>query len=285
MENCAFGEKCKYLQFAGEDCKNYNGANVKLKGILFDVNDFWMIVSHGNCITRVETCRWLQRGSKDVLKDFLRPPYDPWLVCTNAICDDMHVKIMDCSVSVNETAWLGTGANGRVFKLTNGQILKIVVGNKSDDVETEYNSMMQLLNDQRTSSLVFPLVEHSYCRGEVGTVKYAGYRMLTEGRKIEFPVTKQLKMKLASSLYQLHKQNVIHGDPRIQNALLLDDAVKWIDFRTSSMVTAMISRRRDVEILIKSLKCTEDSRTNEEIRKYAESPTEPSLSAIVCENW
>jgi hypothetical protein len=35
----AFGDKCKYLQITGEEeCLEINGVEIRLKGILFDVN-------------------------------------------------------------------------------------------------------------------------------------------------------------------------------------------------------------------------------------------------------
>ena len=43
----AFGDKCKYLQIIGEEFLDINGIEVRLKGILFDVNAFWMIKSAG----------------------------------------------------------------------------------------------------------------------------------------------------------------------------------------------------------------------------------------------
>ena len=49
-----FGEKCKYLQILGEDCRDVYGGWLHLKGILFDIENFWTIQSFGNAITDVE---------------------------------------------------------------------------------------------------------------------------------------------------------------------------------------------------------------------------------------
>jgi hypothetical protein len=59
----AFGQKSRYLQIAGEGCVDHNGAPPRLKGLLFDVTEFWMIRSSGNIIVDVVTCKWSQARS------------------------------------------------------------------------------------------------------------------------------------------------------------------------------------------------------------------------------
>ena len=247
-----FGEKCKYLQIAGEDCFDHNGVALKLKGILFDVDEFWMIRSSGNTIVDVVKCRWLQEGSRQCLVDFLRN-VDPWIDATAAICERLHESVVDFSGSEDGPAWLGSGANGRVFKLESGKVIKVVVGEHSQDVEKEFKTMLHNYKREATSSLVFPVVEGSHRAGIVGGVRYAGYLMAKEGEKMKRPLSDELRGKMAIALFGLHCNDVIHGDPRIENALLLDGEVKWIDFRESDMVTAKVSMRRDVSILFESL--------------------------------
>ena len=256
----AFGEKCKYLQIAGEDCVDYNDVAVKLKGVLFDVEEFWMIRSSGNTIVDVVKCPWTQSGSKQQLVNFLHVA-DPWLEALSCLCDALGVTILDLSSSPptkeGQTAFLGSGANGRVFKLSSGPVIKIVVGRKADNVEKEYKMMLKYLTDpayQQIQSLVFPVVESTFRDGVVcGGVSYAGYMLGQEGCKIVRPLSDEVKTELAAALYGLHSCDVIHGDPRIENALTLDGTLKWIDFRHSEVVTGKMSRRRDVEILYKSI--------------------------------
>lgn len=122
----AFGEKCKYLQVAGEDCVDHNGVALKLKGVLFDVEEFWMIRSSGNTIVDVVQCKWAQLSSKQRILDFLRVT-DPWLEATNSMCFMLDVNIADFSASMQErSAFLGCGANGRAFKQTSGAVIRIV---------------------------------------------------------------------------------------------------------------------------------------------------------------
>lgn len=58
---------------------------MKLKGVLFDVEEFWMIRSSGNTIVDVVRCQWSQQGSMNQLENFLRV-VDPWLDAVDALC-------------------------------------------------------------------------------------------------------------------------------------------------------------------------------------------------------
>lgn len=254
-----FGAICKYLQITGEDCVDYNGVAVRLKGVLFDFEELWMVQSSGNTIVRVDKCRIDQAGSREKLVNFLRVT-DPWMEASNSLCALLEESIVDYSRATSKISWLGSGANGRVFALNSGRVLKIVVGKRSDDVETEYELMISHLSQAALSPVVFPVVEGSYRDGtvwdgggHVSAVKFAGYMLAEQGVPLKIPLTSELKNKVAVALYTLHANKVIHGDPRIDNVLLLDGEVKWIDFRESFTVTSKVSIRRDVTTLFQSL--------------------------------
>eukprot|EP01033_Poteriospumella_lacustris_P016329 gene16329-11668_t len=73
-------------------------------------------------------------GSKQVLTDFLGGT-DLWLEATNSLCGALGVSIVDYSNTAEDlSAWLGTGANGRVFRLANDQVIKVVVGRRSEEI-------------------------------------------------------------------------------------------------------------------------------------------------------
>jgi hypothetical protein len=75
-------------------------------------------------------------GSREILIEFLQGS-NPWLEAINALCEKLGVSIVYYSNSeVDLSAWLGTGANGRVFRLTNHQVIMTVVGREmSEDVD------------------------------------------------------------------------------------------------------------------------------------------------------
>jgi serine/threonine protein kinase len=164
--------------------------------------------------------------------------------------------------------------------LNGGQVIKIVVGRKSDEVEKEYLLMLQYHKWEAITSLVFPVVEGSYRCGVMRGVRYAGYILDQEGQQIPLPVTNDLKKELVVSLCGLHSHSVIHGDPRIENVLILEGVVRWIDFCLCETVTTKISRRRDVEILYKSLGGLVGA-ASEEIEAYANGPTVEKLLCVL----
>ncbi len=90
-----------------------------------------------------------------------------------------------------------------------------------------------------------------------------------------------MKRQLAVSLCELHSHSVSHGDPRIQNVLILDGLVKWIDFRLSYFVLCTINRSCDVEILFKSLGGVVNDAVRKEISAYANDPTVEKLYSIL----
>jgi len=279
------------LHIAGEDCFDFDGYLLRLKGVSFDVNQFWMITSHGNAISEVVMCKWSQSGSKQLLVDFLSN-LDPWQKAATALCGALGVAIRDFSAADDddgeETAFLGSGANGRVFRLRCGAALKIVLGKKSNEVEKEYKLMLECQKKDKIQPFVFPLQEGSYRSGSADLVDYAGYILTRIGHRISPPpLSNDVKLKLVEALYGLHSNNVIHGDPRIDNALILDNgtsaaSVRWIDFRDADLVTYKVSIRCDVEILFKSIdgssSIVED--VADRIRDYMDDPNLDKLRTV-----
>ena len=280
IDMAAFGEMCKYLQIASENAVDFNGVAMKLKGVLFDIEEFWMIRSSGSTIIDVVKCKWTQCGSKHLLKNFLCA-VDAWQIASHALCDVLNVTIEDFSGSnQKQSAFLGAGANGRVFKLTGGAVMKIVLGKRSKEVGREFQLMKQYQDRIDIQSFVFPVVKKSFRRGTVRGVTYAGYLLAQEGVKLKRPLSHEIKVQLAASLYGLHSCGVIHGDARIDNALMLGGTLKWIDFREIEFVTTDISIRGDVQILLESLGGSLPDAENE-IEAYMNEPTLQRLETVL----
>lgn len=52
------------------------------------------------------------------------------------------------------------------------------------------------------------------------------------------------------TLGSLHEVNIVHGDSRIRDCILVEDSVRWIDFRTPAVVTdpsTIRPKRRGIE--------------------------------------
>jgi hypothetical protein len=290
----AFGEKCKYLQIAGQDFKDHNSMELSLRCVLFSVHELWMINSIGNAIVKVVKCKWSDKGSKQRLLDFLQES-DPWLQATRSLCVDMNVTIEDYSSrqeqekeqeheheqEQKQSSFLGAGANGRVFKLRNNdRVIKIVIGKKSNEVEKEYTIMLKYQETNDLKNFVFPVVEGSFKSGHIGRLAYAGYLLAKEGEKIQNFNSVKIKKSLASALYGLHSCNVIHGDPRIDNVLVLDGSLKWIDFRQSDPFATKFSKRYDVEILLTSLNLSVPNVDNE-IEEYVNDSSLEKLCQVL----
>jgi len=272
IDDEAFGEKCKYLQIAGQGTKDHAGSPLMLKGILFDADSFWAITSAGNEIISVVTSEWSRLGSKEFLINFLRPS-DPWMKATLALCETLKVRIEDFSarsVIVNESfAILGSGASGRVFRLEDGQALKVVIGASCDGFEIEFLNMEMLSKNPSTKDFVFPVVENSYKKGVLDGVHYAGYLLSAVGKPFNATsITPAQLEKIAVSLSALHRQGITHGDARIQNVLLYDGDARWIDFHHSKFqFTTEDLILNDISLLLESLGRPCDS--TEILRKYS----------------
>jgi hypothetical protein len=109
-------------------------------------------------------------------------------------------------------------------------VLKVVAGRNSRFVHMEYTAITELFNREDVSDVIFPVVADSYRFGRDENFKYiyAGYKLAREGKRIELPVSIEMKLKLAKLLWRLHSNNCIHGDPRVRNVLELDDSLNSI---------------------------------------------------------
>ena len=120
---------------------------------------------------------------------------------------------------------------------------------------------------------------------------YAGYILAQEGKPISCPIISiEVKVALANALNGLHSNGVVHGDPRIENALILNEAVKWIDFRDTDPVTTKKGIRRDVQILYQSVNGHDSSslearKTAAAIDAYVNDPTLERLCTILFKNY
>lgn len=257
IDDEAFGEKVKYLQSCGFQCRIWKDSNQPLKLLLFDIEEFWMIVGQGLSINELRKCKWTQAGSRQVLKQFLTTN-DPWMNATEFL-----LKNLECQLASNSPI-LGAGSYGRAFLLDNGQVLKVVVGPNAYHLEREYLKIQLLQDSPDTERFVVPIVDGSFRRGKMENIEFAGYLLQCKGDKIQSSPTIRnrnrmtniqdgdIEVRLVKFLYELHLTGITHGDPRVDNALLVKNELKWIDFMDSNNQDLRM-RIEDFSLLFNSL--------------------------------
>lgn len=282
----AFGESCKYLQLCGQYYKDWQGEELKLKLILFDVEEFWMITSCGVDITMLKKCKWNQPGSRNELKTFITTT-DHWMIATenllidlgksfhslhlvepgNQIMNDQNVtpssELNNNSRMPLPPSILGAGSYGRVYRLSNGEVLKVALDNSTTLLEKEYKTILRIQSNPSISHFVIPVIPDSF-RYFNDEFEYAGYLLEYEGSKVISTCPRlqgkviwttspgQNEIDLLYFLHDLHQSGIIHGDPRVDNVLKKDEQYKWIDFMQSG-VDPTAANEKDFALLLNSL--------------------------------
>uniref|UniRef100_A0A7S3DVK4 Protein kinase domain-containing protein n=1 Tax=Entomoneis paludosa TaxID=265537 RepID=A0A7S3DVK4_9STRA len=214
-------------------------------------------------------CRWVSAGSMQNLVRFFQEGRSPWVRLLVAACDHWNLK-------VENDAFLGKGTFGRVFRGTSQEeggrrifkAIKIVLpgdnGAGGLDLLREKES---LNNAAKVLPNAVARVEDFHDFGSMG----AALLLADIGSKVPQTQWRQLFETLGS----LHEQNILHGDPRLANAIYVQGEVRWIDFRSSVVAidaASVTSKRRDIAILIKSccdkLMATMGTDVEEVVREY-----------------
>jgi len=308
IDTAAFGEKCKYLQSCCYQCRIWQGLGQQLKLILFDIEEFWMIEGYENDIRKLTKCKWTQSGSREVLKDFLTT-YDPWMESTENLLKMLSVQLHppmslpDTNTpppvlnepSIFNAAILGAGAYGRAFLLTNGNVLKVAVGSNAAMLQMEYLTILNLQKNPNTQNFVIPVVPNTfqYVRGD--QCDYAGYLLEYQGERVSSTCPRlhhneitnlspgNLEIELVKFLYNLHLTGHVHGDPRLDNVLLKDGELKWIDFMNSTQFN-IIAKVNDFSILFSSLTGVDITIINPNIRNILDPPLTNRMSQLSTNN-
>ena len=241
IDNQAFGE---VINYGAHIC--FDGGPVHTRLILFDISHFWLIECTSGTVSYVTKCDWTTPGSRSLLSGFqLKDKLMELLKCA---CENFRVE-------ARPDAFLGAGAFGFVFQVyqlgrEKPMALKLVLcGEESDDEVRDLES--EMISMQKAKALcresVMGVVEDGFNTFD----GFGGALLLSD---VGAAVPKKRYKDLILSLVGLHEQDIIHGDPRVQNAVLVDDSLCWIDFRNArlSMHSAM-KKQADMETLLKSL--------------------------------
>ena len=253
IDNAAFGEVVNYARHI---CYRDDGPK-HTKLLLYDKQEFWLTRATSGEIASVEICRWDAAGSRQKLTHFIQDGRCPWIRLVIAACVHWNLE-------VQSNAFLGKGTFGRVFRVSrqegggrrNFKALKVVLpGDNGAGGLDLFKEKESLKNAAKVNSGGVAHVEEFHDFGEMG----AAILLADVGSEVPKTAWRQL----FQSLGVLHEGNIVHGDPRLSNAIFVQGAVQWIDFRSSVVAidTASVEvKRRDLGILVKS--CCDKQSTN-----------------------
>jgi hypothetical protein len=239
-------------------------------GMVFGSSSFWMYRSLDGHPVSLEKGSWTAEGSADAIKAFFSRSHAPprlvlvlreLLTRLNARC--IHVPVAAAPPKpAEQRCYLGSGSSGHVFAVgppERPRALKVFLSPPHARVETEFERLR--LAAASGAPVIAPvpdscvLVEVAQPDGSV----VAGGGFLLERVGTEFVVDSAEKCAAAfSSLAGLHRVQVIHGDARLPNLLLVDGEPAWVDLFDSVNAIegeAAISRNafNDAEYLARSV--------------------------------
>ena len=224
---------------------------------LFNQQTFILFLSRGGEFVSATECKWNTPGSKQLIQNFFDVP-SPLVKALKASCEALSVT--PCTPRVNWPCILGAGGSGVVFRVSpivteltgkcgstrsetavmGTRALKVVVG--GCPALTHFHREWQSAKIAKTLSTRVITVGNIF----VG-VGFGAYLMDEVGTAVPTTSLDQ-KQTLFSALHDLHIRGIVHGDARIQNAILLPDGIKWVDFATAASISSDV--RSDVSLLI-----------------------------------
>jgi len=233
------GKVFRYVQIAAQECKDRNGYAV-MRGVVFDAQSMMLITGVRQTITSLTTLQMDAAGSRKLLVDFLCRASDPWAAAVKGACDALNVTLGDIAVGSQDSAsqvLLGAGAFGRAYRLKGDEVLKVSIAMSMDK---EF-SLMKDAHELCSQLVVKPLRYHEHL-GQDGEVVYSAYILAECGQAVPRPVPDATtKRALATALLGLHTNGVIHGDPRLENIVMIGTisapVFKWIDFHEGYITT------------------------------------------------
>jgi hypothetical protein len=208
--------------------------------ILFDREKFILFLSKGGEFVSATECRWSTPGSKKLMQEFFNVPS----LLVKALKESCQaLSVTPCIPQINLPCILGTGGSGVVFRVTpfdadlnskcgstrsvttalRNKALKVVVGGKE--------AVSHMVKEWEIAKYARTLCDRIVTVGAMYSGSdFAAYLMDEVGTAVETSTAEQ-KKALFAALFSLHICGVVHGDPRVQNAILTPNGIiMWIDF-------------------------------------------------------
>lgn len=242
--NTTFGEVINYgrlLAVSGSCSRQLQRVQ---RVVLFDKVEFWLFKFTAGVLASVIQCGWTTPGSRNLLVDFISHKSN-WVTLLDAACTDLSV----------------TAVPGRSFTIqaVRGQdqgdelALKVVVNNDELQTDLGASNMLRLEQDYLTRArrAAPHLVPASYTEifdGPEGSALV----LTTAGRPITD--TKAYFDRAFNALVELHRLGIVHGDPRLANAVVVGRGqINWIVFNSARFSEQSILRfRQDMIVFVRS---------------------------------
>jgi tRNA A-37 threonylcarbamoyl transferase component Bud32 len=275
------GKVFKYVQLAGQKCKNYKGDTVPIRGVAFDAEKMMLITGLGDKIHHVVVLRMAAAGSRQHLVEFLCKEHDEWAAPVKRSCTALEVSLgrINLDSNLESQILLGAGGYGRAYRLEEGA-LKISLGRS---MGKEYE-LMQKAYEWCPDIVVRPLRYHEET-GEDGEVLFSAYTMADCGEAVARPSVESVAMRksLATALFRLHAAGLVHGDPRVENIVMMGTSLKWIDFYESFICSeeTKTARRKDVFTLLRSVLGEDADISTSKVNAYVEDCTLDALKSLM----
>jgi hypothetical protein len=197
-----------------------------VKLVLFDKHKFYFTHMNNGILTRLIESRWTDAGSETFLRESLYRP-SSWMKLLDAACQ-RH------SLAVEPGSFLGYGADGRVFKVSNSSeeqyAVKLVLAKSVDNLTYESNMLQSAYTV--CPKHVIRVVHPSEDFEDIG-----GFMVTELGTMVERDEYK----RIIEALVALHCSDIVHGDARLNNVVEVGESIKWIDFREFQFPTDNLS--------------------------------------------
>ena len=238
IDNQGFGE---VINYGAHICKDDGPDRTRL--VLFDKTCFWLVESIRGYVSSVTTCNWDQPGSKTILSDFVMS--EPWT-------DVLQKALAHFGLCAGPGSFLGAGAFGRVFRVQNRLTgkelaLKVVLDN-NDRAEKEFTAEKYIMQEanRKCPDIVMGVEGFKWFHGDGGAILLCDVGECVTQLRSAWEVIKE-------SLKELHNNNILHGDARVENVLAVKGKPCWIDFRDAKLFANDAGKRWDMETLGESI--------------------------------
>lgn len=217
-----FGNLVSYLQHMSR-----GDSESTFCGMVCDDREVWLVsCTAGQTVSRIDTT-WTARGSLAFIRQFFSKR-NPWCEVLDHCCAAFAVQ------PIAENAFLGRGANGRVFTVVTPDgsrhfAMKIVYSKNDGDITAAQLEVASLKAIKNAGGHVVTIVGELVCYRDPLTtaIHGVGYLMAEVGTPLaadECMASPTLITEVFHELYHLHRLRRYHGDARLQNIIRYGDS-------------------------------------------------------------